>query len=65
VLAWLNKHPSHWKTVVANRLSLIQTELPVSSWLHVSTKENPADLAKRGVRLIDLVKNNLWWRGPG
>jgi hypothetical protein len=40
-------------------------ELPLSTWLHVSTKENPADLAMCGVRPIDLVNNNLWWRGPG
>jgi hypothetical protein len=64
VLAWLNKHPSHWKTFVANRVSLIQTELPLATWSHVPTKENPADLATRGVKPIALANNNLWWHGP-
>jgi hypothetical protein len=46
-------------------VSLIQTELPLATWSHLSTKENPADLATCGVRPIDFVTNNLWWRGPG
>ncbi|XP_043496473.1 uncharacterized protein LOC122520491 [Polistes fuscatus] len=49
VLTWLRKHPCHWKTFVANRVSLIQTQLPSASWSHVLSKENPADLASRGV----------------
>jgi hypothetical protein len=49
---------------VANRVSLIQTRLPLATWSHMSTKENPADLATREVRPIDLVNNNLWWREP-
>jgi hypothetical protein len=34
VLAWLNKYSSHWKTFVANRVSLIETELmgDLSAW---------------------------------
>jgi hypothetical protein len=46
-------------------VSLIQMELPLATWSHVSTKENPVDSATHGVRLIDFVNNNLWWRGPG
>jgi hypothetical protein len=64
VLAWLNKHPSHWKTFVANKISLIQTELPSATWTHVPIKENPADLATRGARPSELVNNDLWWHGP-
>ncbi|XP_043501619.1 uncharacterized protein LOC122523813 [Polistes fuscatus] len=43
VLTWLRKHPCHCKTFVANRVSLIQTQLPSASWSHVPSKENPAD----------------------
>ena len=64
VLNWLRKHPCHWKTFVANRVSYIQTELPSAIWAHVSTKENPADLATRGSEAMELSQSDLWWRGP-
>ncbi|XP_043487121.1 uncharacterized protein LOC122514393 [Polistes fuscatus] len=64
VLTWLRKHPCHWKTFVANRVSLIQTQLPSATWSHVQTKENPADLASRGVLPKESAESSLWWRGP-
>ena len=64
VLTWLRKHPCHWKTFVANRVSLIQTELPTATWAHVPTKQNPADLATRGVQPEELASYALWWQGP-
>ncbi|XP_011858993.1 PREDICTED: uncharacterized protein LOC105556505 [Vollenhovia emeryi] len=64
VLAWLRKHPSCWKTFTANRVSYIQTELPSASWAHVSTKENPVDLATRGSLPSALASSALWWHGP-
>ncbi|XP_058810473.1 uncharacterized protein LOC131675492 [Phymastichus coffea] len=64
VLTWLKKHPCHWKTFVANRVSLIQTELPSALWSHVPTKQNPADLATRGSTPDELRANDLWWTGP-
>lgn len=35
VFTWLRKHPCHWKTFVANRVSFVQTELPCARWAHV------------------------------
>ncbi|XP_014614883.1 PREDICTED: uncharacterized protein LOC106792866 [Polistes canadensis] len=64
VLTWLRKNPCHWKTFVANRVSLIQTQLPSASWSHVPSKENPADLASRGVAPEELAKSALWWHSP-
>ncbi|XP_031782490.1 uncharacterized protein LOC116416805 [Nasonia vitripennis] len=64
VLTWLRKHPCHWKTFVANRVSLIQTELPSATWAHVPTKENPADLATRGVQPRELANCALWCQCP-
>ncbi|CAK1594262.1 unnamed protein product [Parnassius mnemosyne] len=64
VLAWLNSHPSRWKTFVANRVSKILTSLNSSQWYHVSTKENPADCASRGVQPEALAGNALWFFGP-
>ncbi|XP_052750251.1 uncharacterized protein LOC113514398 [Galleria mellonella] len=64
VLSWLQSHPSKWKTFVANRTSEIITSLPSHHWYHVASKENPADLASRGVTASKLKEQNLWWRGP-
>ncbi|KAH1021776.1 hypothetical protein HUJ04_011260 [Dendroctonus ponderosae] len=33
-------------------------------WNYVNTKDNPADIASRGMYLDDLCKNDLWWREP-
>ncbi|XP_043466366.1 uncharacterized protein LOC122501154 [Leptopilina heterotoma] len=63
-LAWLNQHPSRWKTFVANRVSYIQTELPSAVWRHVSSHDNPADLATRGISPETLHDSRLWWNGP-
>ncbi|XP_029165881.1 uncharacterized protein LOC114936752, partial [Nylanderia fulva] len=62
-LTWIKSHPSRWKDFVRNRVSFIQ-ELSNSRWHHVSGKENPADLASRGVTPQRLQQNELWWTGP-
>ncbi|XP_029164171.1 uncharacterized protein LOC114935491 [Nylanderia fulva] len=64
VLAWLNKHPSHWKTFVSHRVTEIQTRVSDGIWHHVSTHENPADCASRGLLGTELSAFDIWWRGP-
>lgn len=64
VLAWLNKHPSTWKTFVANRVSEIHNSLESSQWSHVPTSQNPADCASRGVQPTGLARHELWKNGP-
>ncbi|GFV74015.1 uncharacterized protein TNCV_4939531 [Trichonephila clavipes] len=51
VLSWLSGHPRQWKTFVANRTSEIIEVLPTKHWRHVPSKENPADIASRGIDL--------------
>ncbi|XP_066600953.1 uncharacterized protein [Prorops nasuta] len=63
-LAWIRKHPSQWKVFVANRVSYIQTELPSATWKYVSTYDNPADAASRGLDPISLKNSDIWWQGP-
>lgn len=63
-LAWLKQHPSKWSTYVANRVSEVQTSLPVIRWNHISSQTNPADCASRGLSATALVDHNLWWSGP-
>ncbi|XP_017875754.1 uncharacterized protein LOC108622406 [Ceratina calcarata] len=63
-LAWIKKHPSTWKLVIANRVSKIQTTLPTAVWRHVPTRSNPADLNSRGVEAEELLNSKLWTQGP-
>ncbi|XP_012529934.1 uncharacterized protein LOC105833059 [Monomorium pharaonis] len=37
---------------------------PDALWHHIPGQENPADCASRGLLPGDLVKHELWWRGP-
>ncbi|XP_075990298.1 uncharacterized protein LOC142985943 [Anticarsia gemmatalis] len=62
--AWLNSHPSRWKTFVANRTSEILNVTDSSQWFHVSSANNPADCASRGLLPNLLVQNQIWFSGP-
>ncbi|XP_039306398.1 uncharacterized protein LOC113005704 [Solenopsis invicta] len=64
VLAWVTQHPSRWRTFVSNRVADIQTRLPNAAWRHVSTDDNPADCASRGILGSQLASHDLWWSGP-
>ncbi|GFV57120.1 integrase catalytic domain-containing protein [Trichonephila clavipes] len=64
VLSWLSSHPRKWKTFVANRTSEIMEVLPTKHWRHVPSKENPADIASRGIDPKCLPDCKLWWQGP-
>jgi Pao retrotransposon peptidase len=61
-LAWIKGN--NWKQFVANRVNEIQSNTNINNWHHVSTKENPADCASRGIRPSALKDFSLWWQGP-
>lgn len=48
---------------MANRVSEIQSRLPNGKWRHVSTEDNPADCALRGIFGDELPNHHLWWHG--
>ncbi len=65
VLHWLSKEATqHKDRFVANRVQSVQDLLPFTTWRHVPTDQNPADLASRGVAAFDLIASTLWWSGP-
>lgn len=64
VLAWLATHPSKWTTFVTNRVSDIQQITNSSQWMHIPSKQNPADIASRGSSVTDLKASTMWWHGP-
>lgn len=63
-LSWIQQHPSKWKTFVANRVSEIQTNLPLVKWRYIESNSNPADCASRGLSAAILKEHTLWWAGP-
>ncbi|XP_071057301.1 uncharacterized protein [Onthophagus taurus] len=63
VLSWICSHPSRWKDFVRNRIIEIQ-ELPEAQWSYVTSQDNPADLASRGVPVHRLQHDSFWWSGP-
>lgn len=64
VLAWLSGEPSRWKTFVANRVVEILDNISRNQWYHVLSNENPADIASRGLPVVELKACDLWWKGP-
>ena len=63
-LQYIYNETRRFKTFVANRVTEIREVTDVESWKHVDGKENPADLATRGMLLDDLKSNDLWFNGP-
>ncbi|XP_076247806.1 uncharacterized protein LOC143187478 [Calliopsis andreniformis] len=63
-LAWIRGNSNRWKTFVANRVTQIQALTEPSSWSHVHSEDNPADLISRGSNPRALINNDLWWLGP-
>ena len=49
VLGWVKGNPRNLKTSVEHRVSTIVELIPPDHWHHISSKDNPADLASRGI----------------
>lgn len=64
VLAWLQRHPSTWKTYVANRVTEILNVTRARQWHHIRSQDNPADCAFRDLLITQLAEHSLWWSGP-
>ncbi len=64
VLHWLYKAEDQLPQFVANRVRSIKSIITPSKWHHVSSKDNPADVASRGMLASQLVRHDLWWHGP-
>ena len=64
VLGYISNEARRFHVYVANRVQEIRDHTEPGQWSHVTTEENPADIASRGVRAEELVDNDLWWHGP-
>lgn len=63
-LNWIASHSRRWSTFVANRVGEIQRLTEQSSWRHVKSLDNPADVLSRGMLPNELINLDLWWHGP-
>lgn len=64
VLSWLNSEAGRLQVFVSNRVAEIQRLSDISHWSYINTKENPADVASRGVLPEALLGCKMWWDGP-
>ncbi|KAK9717483.1 hypothetical protein QE152_g23714 [Popillia japonica] len=63
-LAWIRSRSRIWTTLVANRVSSIQTNTDSKDWRHVNGVENLADFITRGCAALELKNSQMWWHGP-
>ncbi|XP_059223359.1 uncharacterized protein LOC131997084 [Stomoxys calcitrans] len=64
VLNWIKTQSSQLPVYEANRVSQIQRLTNISEWRYVSSSDNPADCATRGLLPEDLKTHTIWWHGP-
>ncbi|XP_015769363.1 PREDICTED: uncharacterized protein LOC107347901 [Acropora digitifera] len=64
VLWWLRNAIRSFKPFLANRVAEIQSLCSSNQWRYISTENNPADLATRGVTASGLACSEIWWQGP-
>ncbi len=62
VIHWLVKKMTKLDRFVTNRVSKITNSLPASHWCHILSKDNPADLASRGLHAKELTESDIWWK---
>ena len=64
VLKYIENEDKRFHTYVANRLEIIRSLSSPKQWHHVPSTQNPADLASRGMSVIQLISNKMWVNGP-
>ena len=64
VLQYINQESKRFKTFVANRLAEILGHSEIEQWRHIKGTENPSDCGTRGLKLLDMTNDCLWFKGP-
>ncbi|KAK7884949.1 hypothetical protein WMY93_028072 [Mugilogobius chulae] len=63
VLGYINNEARRFHVFVANRIQRIKESTQPMQWKYVTSEDNPADHASRGLKAKDLVTSN-WFSGP-
>ena len=64
VLQYIKNTSNRMKVFVANRVTDIREVSSSSSWRHVPSEENPADILSRGVMDPEALNSTNWFTGP-
>ena len=64
VLGYIRSTARRYRTFVANRIAVVQSLSSPEQWRHVSTDQNPADVASRGQMPDQLPQSDIWFNGP-
>ena len=64
VLKCIYNEKKRFHTFESNRLTIIRSGSSPSQWRYVSSENNPADDASKGLKLNVMLKNNRWLSGP-
>lgn len=63
VLGYINNEAQRFHVFVANRVQAIKNATSPKQWHYVSSEDNPADHASRGLSANGIV-SSIWLRGP-
>lgn len=63
-LHWIKGAATKFKQFVANRINEIQELTDPKYWQHCAGTENPADKPSRGLKMENLISDQIWWGGP-
>ncbi|UYV63070.1 hypothetical protein LAZ67_2003055 [Cordylochernes scorpioides] len=64
ILSWIRTMSRNLPTFIGNRVAEIQSCPQIREWRYVPTRDNPADIASRGILGSELKQSSIWWRGP-
>lgn len=64
VLSWISTPTYQLQVYEANRVSQILEITSPTSWHHVKSSDNAADIASRGTFASQLPSLDSWWKGP-
>ncbi|XP_070548362.1 uncharacterized protein [Ptychodera flava] len=64
ILHYIWSKTKRFQTFVANRLAIIHDGSNPSQWRYVSSKDNPADDASRGLTAKTMLERRRWHEGP-
>ncbi len=61
---WLRKPSDSWKEFIANRVKEIHSLSHEVEFRFIPGKQNPADLATRGITAAEFIESKAWLHGP-
>ena len=64
VLGYIANEAKRFHVYVANRVQQIREHTSFNQWSYVTSAENPADIASRGLCANELTANSTWLKGP-